>query len=104
MNHATLYLAPRTLCERYPLLKLLDCYTPPNPPPVPSTWAPPRPPKPPRCRRRLVSDSESTDTERSGSPQLQKRTAGSWTITSTGPTVTLTAQKDDTCVTVALHL
>nr|ALT55038.1 E4 [human papillomavirus 81]ALT55046.1 E4 [human papillomavirus 81] len=102
MNHATLYLAPRTPCEKYPLLKLLtDCCTPPNPPPVPSTWAPPRPPRP-QCRRRLASDSESTGTE-CGSPTLHHRTSG-WTITNQGPTVTLTAQKHGTSVTVTLHL
>nr|WAB54236.1 E4 [human papillomavirus 72] len=98
--------APRTPCEKYPLLKLLgDCQTPPNPPPPPRAWAPPR--HPPQCRRRLVSDSDSTETDCSSSPTLRKETsAGNGvTVLTSGSTVTVTAHnKQGTSVTVTVHL
>ncbi|AAM92155.1 putative protein E4 [human papillomavirus 89] len=99
--HAHLYLVPRTLCEKYPLLQLVTGYTtPPHPLPAPTVWAPPR--QPPRCRRRLISDSDSTETECSSPPQQHKST---WTVATGGSTVTLTAQNDSgSRIVVTLHL
>ncbi|ATQ38081.1 E4 [Alphapapillomavirus 3] len=105
MNPAPLYLAPRTPCQKYPLLQLLgSCQTPTNPPPPPPAWAPPR--LPPQCRRRLVSDSESTETDCSGSPTLPKQTStDNITVQTTGTTVTVTARNPQgTSVTVTVHL
>ncbi|AHZ58192.1 E4 protein, partial [Human papillomavirus type 72b] len=107
-NPAPLYLAPRTSCEKYPLLKLLgECQTPHNPPPPPGVWAPPR--QPPKCRRRLVSDSEFTETDSSSnpsSPTPQKTTLPeNVTVLTSGTTVTVTAQNTKgTTITVTVHL
>ncbi|AAZ39524.1 E4 protein [human papillomavirus 102] len=103
-NHATLYLAPRTPCQKYPLLQLVTGYhTPTNPPPAPRCWAPPR--APPKCRRRLVSDSDSTETEQSSPTPPKNNIKSGWTLVPTDSTVTLSAQNaQGTTVTVTIHL
>nr|CAD1807401.1 putative E4 protein [human papillomavirus 84] len=99
--HATLYPALRTACQKYPLLKLLhSCTTPPPRPPPPPSAAPRLPP---RCRRRLLSDSDSEETQFS-SPILHKDT-GRLTVAAQGQTITVTAQNGHgNTVTVTVHL
>ncbi|AAD38972.1 E4 [human papillomavirus 83] len=90
-NHATLYLAPRTPCGKYPLLQLVPGYhTPQTPPPAPRCWAPPR--APPKCRRRLSSDSDSSGTDSSSPTQPRQSTKSTWTVVPTDTAVTVSAQ------------
>ncbi|ADD14049.1 E4 protein [human papillomavirus 114] len=104
--HANLYPALRKACQKYPLLQLVypcPATTPPRPPPPPRACAPPR--LPPRCRRRLLSDSDSEETEDSSPTPHKTDECGLWTTTNQGQTITVTTQSGlGSRVTVTVHL